>query len=301
MNEYQLLRQKHFKSAVAQTSFHTDEALTASFRIPKDLFLELQNKVKNYLLISAGQSALSDSTEDFLNTFPNIAKNVSTSGIVIPKSYCDHLFTEVHRVIADILATSNINHAAEFWIYPFNVRVKNPVKTSDTLSYPTELPHSETWVGCSKRSVLLHIPVLGDMENNLLKVWKPGTEMGPDWLKPLSSYHDANELIKNSQELAISSQTGHVMMVDSSLLHGTFRRENAGPRVSIDLNVVLKNYSVDEFPDKDNLLADRQKVSNHDFFEIGRSLRVQSPDGDGDIFSPEDGMRHPANIKIVKF
>ncbi|WP_413576218.1 hypothetical protein ACLVWU_17690 [Bdellovibrio sp. HCB290] len=301
MNEYQLLRKKHFDAAVAQTGFQTQESLTASFQIPKNLFSELQKTVMDYLYTSSHHAAVKKEVlSDFLEAFSSKAKNVSTSGIVIPKSYCDLAFTNVHRVIAEVMTQSNLREGAEFWIYPFNIRLKGAVKTSDVLSYPTELPHSETWVGCSKRSVLLHIPVLGDMENNLLKVWKPGAEMNADWLRPLASYHDANELIRNSQELSVSSQAGQVLMVDSSLLHGTYRHPNAGPRVSIDLNVVLKNYSNDIFPDEHNLLAERQKLSSQDFFEIGKSLRVHSPDGDGDIFSPVDGMRHPANIKIVK-
>ncbi|MEK2689238.1 hypothetical protein [Bdellovibrio sp. GT3] len=301
MNDYQLSRKMYFDEAMARTGFQSDEPLTASYKIPAQLYTQLQNHVSEYLSISAGVTDWSDiDSGQFLGEVLRKAKNLSTSGIVIPKSYCDQKFTQVHKLIAEILTQSKISNVVDFWIYPFNVRLKGIDKTAKSLSYPTELPHSETWVGCSARSVLLHIPVLGDMEGNRLKVWRPNNEMGSEWMKPLGSYHDANELIANSQELPVTSAPGTILMVDSSLLHGTHRTENAGLRVSIDLNLVLKSYPEDVFPDGFNLLADRQKVSNQHFFEIGKTLRVQSPDGEDDIFLPVDGMRHPANIKITK-
>jgi hypothetical protein len=301
MNDYQLQRKKFFDEAISRTGFRSQEPLTASFRIPCHLFSKLQIQVQEYLKASCGNQEFSD--KDLLKSleaFPSKAKNISTSGIVVPKAYCDQKFTEVHQTIAEILEQSQIADSVDFWIYPFNIRLKGAGPSDNKLAYPTELPHSETWVGCSLRSVLLHIPILGDLANNLLKVWMPGEQFDPSWLKPLSSYHEAQDLIKNSKELAVNNVAGNILMVDSSLLHGTYRTENSGSRVSIDLNVVLKSYDAKIYKDDANLLVDRQKISNREFFEIGRSLRISSPDGEDDIFSPTDGMRHPANIKLVK-
>ena len=128
----------------------------------------------------------------------------------------------------------------------------------------------------------------------------PGKDFESGWLKPLNTYQEAQEVFLGSRELAVNNVSGSVLMVDSSLLHGTYRAENAGPRVSIDLNVVFKTYQPEVFNDSESLVVDRQKLKNDQFFEIGRSLRVMSPDGEDDIFSPVDGMRHPAHIKLVK-
>lgn len=301
MNDYQLLRKKSFDEAISRSGFRSIEPLTASFRIPSHLYSQLQIQVTEYLRISSGnQESFGQDVTGFLNQFPQKAKNVSTSGIVIPKSYCDHKFTEVHQTIAEILKESEIANAVDFWIYPFNIRVKGSAPNAGSPNYPTELPHSETWVGCSARSVLLHIPILGDFSNNFLKVWMPGKDFESGWLKPLNTYQEAQEVFLGSRELAVNNVSGSVLMVDSSLLHGTYRAENAGPRVSIDLNVVFKTYQPEVFNDSESLVVDRQKLKNDQFFEIGRSLRVMSPDGEDDIFSPVDGMRHPAHIKLVK-
>ncbi len=301
MNDYQIQRKKFFDEAISRTGFRSQEPLTASFRIPCHLFSQLQIQVQEYLKAScSNQEFLEKDLLKSLEVFPAKAKNISTSGIIVPKSYCDRQFTEVHQTLAEILQQSQIADSVEFWIYPFNIRLKGAGPRLQNLPYPTELPHSETWVGCSLRSVLLHIPILGDLANNLLKVWMPGDEFDPSWLKPLSSYHEAQDLIKNSRELPVNNISGNILMVDSSLLHGTYRSESAGPRISIDLNVVLKSYDANTYKDDVNLLADRQKITSAEFFEIGQSLRVSSPDGEADIFNPPDGMRHPANIRLVK-
>ncbi|QLY25298.1 hypothetical protein [Bdellovibrio sp. KM01] len=301
MNEYHFQRKKFFDEAISGTGFRSQAPLTASFGIPSHLFLKLQIQVQEYLKASCGANEFhEDDLQKALTELPAKAKNISTSGIVIPKSYCDHKFTEVHQTIAEILEQSQIAHAVEFWIYPFNIRLKGIDQGAGSRAYPTELPHSETWVGCSLRSVLLHIPILGDLSNNLLKVWMPGAKFESAWLKPLSSYHEAQDLIQDSTELDVNNIAGNMLMVDSSLLHGTHRAESAGSRVSIDLNVVLKTYDQNIYKDDLNLLVERQKLSNEQFFEIGKSLRVSSPDGEDDIFNPPDGMRHPANIKLVK-
>jgi hypothetical protein len=301
VNDYQLLRKKSFDEAISRSGFRSIEPLTASFRIPSHLYSQLQIQVTEYLQVSCGrQDALDADLFKFLNQLPDRAKNVSTSGIVIPKSYCDQKFTEVHQTMAAILEQSQIGDVVDFWIYPFNIRLKGAGPGAGSANYPTELPHSETWVGCSLRSVLLHIPVLGDFSNNFLKIWMPGQEFEPGWLKPLNTYQEAQSIFAGSRELLVNNGSGNMLMVDSSLLHGTYRNENAGPRVSIDLNVVFKTYKPDVFKDVESLVADRQKIANDQFFEIGRSLRVMSPDGEDDIFSPADGMRHPAHIKLVK-
>ncbi|MBO9668314.1 MAG: hypothetical protein J7501_16050 [Bdellovibrio sp.] len=284
-----------------RTNFHSHKDLTATFKISDAHFLELKNKVLEYLAASCHESFNSGLYRDSQNTLSHVAtkaKNISTSGIVIPKSHSADSFTAVHKVLSAILTDSGLGSEVDYWIYPFNVRLKGSQAGAATASYPTEMPHSETWVGCSLRSVLLHIPLMGDVENNSLKVWRPDSAMDEPWLRPLKDYREASEIIKNSAEVLLTEHKQRMILVDSGLLHGTHRNANAGARLSIDLNVVMKSYDV--FPDDWNLLAPRQKMTSEEFFDIGHGRKITSPDGDDDIFVATDGMRHPANIKVLK-
>lgn len=304
MNAFLSKRQSDFAKMIGQTELQSEFPLTAEFSISPQLLDQLKMDVCQYLRASCQgldfpvqQSGM----QSYLEEFGKQAKNISTSGMVIPKKYCEQEFTQVHKTLAQIVEASGISKFIDYWVFPFNIRLKSQNQGSSDLGYPTEHPHTETWVGCSSRSALFHIPLMGDLDNNSLQIWRPTQQdYGLDCLRPLSSYQEGAELVKKSEEIKVDTHHSALFVVDSSLLHNTYRKENAGLRVSIDFNGILSGYSKEEYSDEKCLIVERQKLSHVDLMRIGNDRAISSPDGEMDRFSPPDGMRHPAHVRLVK-
>lgn len=303
MSSFLRERSQYFSRILKGSSIQSAFDLTGEFSLSPHLLESLESAVLNYLRASCPQVEYSGRAEDlqaYLFEFNKTAPNISTSGMVIPKNICEKEFTDLHRALVDILRASGVQQYVENWIFPFNVRLKSYKPGEVDTGYPTEFPHTETWVGCSSRSVLFHIPLLGDLQKNSLQVWRPDdAQFDAGFMRPLKSYSEADAIVRSASRIEMNTKKKSLFLVDSALLHNTYRDEGAGLRVSIDFNAVMNVFPLDVYPDGQSLVASRQLVQPSILETLGVTSKIHAPDGIHDRYSPNDGMRHPAHVRIV--
>lgn len=211
--------------------------------------------------------------------FENIDKiqNITPNGKILPKP---HSFLEYNlflKSVCDLIKSLEIDEFVKVYLMP-NLRYKDATPKHTDRNFSTETAHLEAWVGHSKDTITLQLPLFGDLEGNYTALFSPPENFDESWLEPLESYKKGAEIAKKYHERGNFNKLGIMKIFEASTLHQTVRKKGCGPRVSLDMVFVCnENITKDK---KENLKEFDNGFPPNKFLSLGSSQ----------IFYPKDTM-----------
>jgi hypothetical protein len=163
-------------------------------------------------------------------------RNITPNGMIVPKREMILEFNALARALADIFESLGIGNLIVSWHYPLNLRIKYGEADDANLgrSYATESLHTDTWAGDPAHSILVHLPIFGDLERNHLIFYDAPPSLEESWLRPLPDYAHGEAYARQCRPLDFFPRKGQLTLADIALIHASNRLPGAGIRVSID-------------------------------------------------------------------
>jgi len=227
--------------------------LIACHTIRKDLFEAFENAVSEYNEKSK--------FFDYVNRTPN--------GILVPKKEIKKEYNDAVVAFFNILRSLNIKKYIRRWNIP-TIRYKTPTLDSENLKRPyiSENPHSDSWIGWDSDSLLIIMPLLGDIERNWVQFYRHPESFDMSWVRRLESFRDGIELARQSFPLPKHYEKGCIYVADMSVIHETKREDGATWRIGIETVLSLVE------PTPDTLGQDSQ-LSWEEMISIGSSKNIE--------------------------
>lgn len=279
--------------------------LISVYDIPKPAWESFLLAVKLYLCRSLpDRRTILDENQllsEFISHWDRIG-NITPNGLVVPKRYSVLEYNNLVRTFAELVDSLHIGDLISSWHIPMNVRIKTgePEERNRNRRHETEAIHSDSWAGESAESVTIHIPLFGDAARNHLSLYDPPGNFQEEWLGPLPSYHDGDEIAKRYKKIAYQPKNGELLLIDFSTLHASTRLDGAQARVSIDTTFALRRGS------KTKASAEvihpwrlNERASHESLLGLGERQLFYFPDGNDQWRDVGKGFKHPSRLKIL--
>lgn len=216
--------------------------IVLEYDINSDLYQKLTQAVQQFICKSMALAYDQEFswTPDFLeknNKLLAELPNKTPNGIINPKKETSQEFTLIQNILNQILDDLELYPHID-QLLPFNIRYKSPIETDETKSRPyyTGKYHSDAWVGHVGDSQFL-IGVLGDINNNTVEFTEP-TNVLDTYLDKASTFEEGQTRYSGFNHLGFLTKQKLAIM-DHACLHRTYMKEGAGPRISIDIAVMI--------------------------------------------------------------
>ena len=280
-------------------------------KIPKNLFYNLKTSIINYISQCFNDDEIIISEKKLIKKIfakSNKLINLTPNGLVVPKKENSLEFNVIIKNYVQILKHFNINNAVENFHYPPNIRLKLPYLNKKHMlrKHPTELMHSDTWTGANANWCAVHLFVLGDINKNHIRYAEPPNNFTEDWLKPLKNSKLGKDISNKFRLIKYTPKKGYMIIADTTIIHQSFRKKNAGIRISLDTGFDLKMKKLKSFKKLNDRYHDVKKirkselVSNDDFKQIGKEIYFHFPDSFKDKVAHKGIFKHPTNSKLIK-
>lgn len=214
------------------------------YNINENLYSDLIESVKEYLLTTLSliynkefiwSDSFLEDNNDLIMKLPNKTPN----GIIKPKNEISSHFTKIQNNLNNILNDLGLYSHINQTVIP-NLRYKPSVESDEIKSRPyyTSKYHSDAWVGHMGDCQFL-IGVLGDVDNNTVEFNEP-INVHDNYLDKAESFDEGNTRYESLKYLGtLSKQTLAIM--DHACIHRTLIKENAKPRLSIDMAIMINS------------------------------------------------------------
>jgi len=270
-------RKRRFASLIERVPHAFARELFVDHPIEPHAFDALRTQVRAYIsgCLGAGGRVLPE--KEILERLADPATdlpNKTPNGLLMAKAEVSLEFTLLHRCLAGIMARLGLQSVAPYWSLPINVRVVLGKANPQTASrpYAASKIHSDVWAGEPADSVVINIPVLGDIERTSLEWFEPPAELGESHLRLLTDFAEGEAVARQSPRIDVKAALGHIYFSDCALLHRTARYDG-GCRVSLDMRIRLA--TDDAYRAHVEKLSGESRLSNYVPFEqwhgVGRS------------------------------
>ncbi len=241
-----LMERKSRFAELARLIPHTGSYdLLLDHEIEAGLFKALQLQTCIYIsacLVTGGRVLSAEEIVERLSDRRVSLPNKTPNGLLLAKADMTLEFNLLHKCFARIMSGLGFDHLTDVWSLPMNVRVVSGQADPAILNrpYASSKAHSDTWAGEPADSVLLNVPILGDIGRTSLEWLEPPPALGESHLKTLSDFNDGEAIVRQSSKIDLTPKLGHIYFSDCALLHRTVRVNGGGCRVSIDLRIRMK-------------------------------------------------------------
>ena len=277
--------------------------LTSVFQIPEASFEKLRIATAIYMSKCLFDDRVVLDEEEILDLFiknESSIKNITPNGMIVPKRHTILEYNQLVRAFIDIMGMLNIDNLISSWHVPLNLRIKFGEVTEGNLErhHPTEHIHSDSWAGESAESVTTMVPIFGDLQRNHLRFYDPPEEFAEDWLKPLPSYVEGQDIADKYSLNSFIAKKGQLILTDFASLHSSTRTENAGPRVSIDTTFALKRVRDGDFRETIHEWRESERIQPGVLSKIGETHLFSFPDSVDEHVDSAGGFKHPSNLLV---
>ena len=259
------------------------QSLKLSFKEKRELrFKKICNHFDNEMLSSLlccqrinskFFNALSKAVSEYLYESKKYGlKNKTPNGLLVPKKEIEDQFNNVVIAYRDILFSLNFSKIISLWSIPI-VRYKDALISPENKERPmrSELPHSDTWVGWDKNSILINIPILGDTDGNRVNYFNHPNDMDETWVQKLHSFEEGAKKFANKCTLLKTHyKKGYIYVADISVIHQTHRDIGCRDRVSVEIPMYI------DYPKKGDFGL-REALSYDEIKSIGVSKKLKFP------------------------
>jgi len=252
-------------------------SLVVSHKIKKKLFKKICSAVNKYVQISKKNK--------FINRTPN--------GKLVPKQEVSYQYLRVIKAYRDIILSMNFESKISKWVFPVvrykDIKMDNKFKNRPTRS---ELPHSDAWAGWDKNSILIQIPIGGDIKNNRVTYYDMPNKITKNWFAKKNFKDVQKSLVSLCKPINHHYKKGYLYLSDIAVVHKTTKGKGCKPRSSIDIPLILKPGRKNDYGIKDCLNTNQIKA-------LGKTMSIKCPLKMGQIDGIA-GKRNPTSCIVNK-
>lgn len=210
--------------------------------LDEGLFVSLISSMRQYLRASLSAAATRKKNYFFDNDilaayYQEICSltNITPNGSVMPKREVAMEFNLVHQCIARIFKSFGIDHHVESIHLPAGIRLVDGKKDAikDSRPYSSTKLHTDFWSGDPLRSIVIFIPVLGDVDSTTLEFFEPPEFGMKNCMRTLLDYDEGASLMRDAKKYPGKFRWGFAYIGDSLILHRTVKNQG-GLRVSVN-------------------------------------------------------------------
>lgn len=292
-------RLKIFKKNFRYKNYRELAPFIHLFKIDKEQSLRLRNASRLFLNSAFKFSEFYELDKISKNVIRRNHKNISVSGIVVPKYYCSLEYNMLMREFYNTI--ENLGIMIDKWYTSLPIRIKFgdfvpknfSIQDSGTL-------HVDSPTGFSTNCFAVFHNLAGDIKNNYIKYWKYKKNIKEIPYKLLTEKPNDEilELAKTFiQPLNYKLKFNEIIVADNVIYHQTIRKKNAGNRISIDNLCDPAHMQGKNVTDK-NRKKDLVKTSR--LVNIGKDFMYHYPHNDKE-FIVTKGLKSPAYKKELRF
>ena len=147
--------------------------------------------------------------------------------------------------------------------------------------------------------------MLGDT-GNCIRYAYPPNNFKEDWLKPLKSSNLGKIISRNYNIIKYIPKKSTMILADATIIHQSYRNNNAGIRISLDTGFDLKMPKLKSFKKVFVSNVDVKKtrlketITNKQFLGVSKKSYFHFPDKIGKKVYSKGGFKHPSNVKVIK-
>jgi pyrroloquinoline quinone (PQQ) biosynthesis protein C len=162
--------------------------------------------------------------------------NYTSGAMLAPKREHTLAFNALHAAVASAFADFCIDPHVDGIDLPINVRMvygeADPKRAS--APFASSKRHADVWAGVPPDSVVVVLPVLGDIEDITIECAEMPIDRELAAMCAMNDYDEGADVpvVRSYDDCAMKH--GHVYLADARLLHQTVRRAPRGVRLSID-------------------------------------------------------------------
>jgi hypothetical protein len=174
-----------------------------------------------------------EDNDELIQLLPNKTPN----GVLNPKNETIAEFVEIQKAVNNIFNNLGIYKHIKKLAIP-NIRYKSTKESGEAKNRPyyTSKIHSDAWVGHKGDSIFL-IGVLGDINNNTVEFNEP-VGAHDNYLHKAESFDEGNTRYDSLKYIGLLTEQ-KLGVMDHACAHRTLIKENSGPRVSLDIAVLV--------------------------------------------------------------
>ena len=123
---------------------------------------------------------------------------------------------------------------------------------------------------------------------------------------PLKNSKLGKDIANKFKLIKYKPKKGYMIIADATIIHQSFRKKNAGIRISLDTGFDLKMNKLKSFKqikvDKYDVKKIRKSetISKEDFMQIGKKTYFHFPDSFKDKVFNKGGFKHPTNPQLIR-
>lgn len=271
------IRKERFNNLRSFYNVNKYNELLGNWDIPEVLLDNFKRSVMIYISAAMHFEFVDDELKfmERLEDNKSNRMNITPNGAVVPKKEYtieyNYFIKNYCKVISKLVET-NPNYLTGFRLTP-NVRVKFADDPEDNKTRPqnTAFAHTDAWLE-GPWGIICHIPLLGDCDNNFLRMYEIKDENSfNDNLLALSENFESMQWVKEYYKVSPYKTKKYALnFCDYALLHETYRNNNAAGRVSIDSTLYFGEFEVVESR-KPEYLSFIPKIGEDIFIKIRNS------------------------------
>ena len=244
MNNLIELRKKVYENFPKENLNSSSTDIVLFYDINNDDYSALTQATQNFLCKSL--SLVYDRefvwTDTFLEDNDKLIMelpNKTPNGIVNPKNETSAEFVEIQKAVNNIFNNLGVyNHISKLAIPNIRYKSNSEPESAKDRPYYTSKIHSDAWVGHKGDSIFL-IGILGDIDNNTVEFNEP-IGVHDNYLHKADSFDEGNTRYESLKYLGeLTKQKLGVM--DHACAHRTIVKEGSGPRISLDIAVLVNS------------------------------------------------------------
>lgn len=242
MNNLIETRKKVYKNFPAENLNANSSGIVLFYDINNDDYNTLIKATQNFIckslsLVHEKEFTWTDSfledNDELIQKLPNKTPN----GVLNPKKETTAEFVEIQKAVNKIFENLGVYKHIKKLAVP-NIRYKSTLEPDGAKDRPyyTSKIHSDAWVGHKGDSIFL-VGILGDINNNTVEFNEP-INPHDNYLHKADSFDEGNTRYESLKYLGqLSKQILGVM--DHACAHRTLVKAGSGPRVSLDIAVLV--------------------------------------------------------------
>ena len=161
--------------------------------------------------------------------------NRTPNGLILPKRQNLLAYNYLHGVIVDLIEYIGLHKHIDKIHNPINIRYveSKPNEVVDSRPFSSTKWHTDCWNGEPANTVMVFVPVCGDLIKNGISFCEPNPNEFMEIAKVLKDYFEGSHLLEQSKHYDIFLDNEFLYLTDPYLLHKTVKKGGSG-RLSID-------------------------------------------------------------------
>tara|TARA_B100000989_G_scaffold295376_1_gene276329 strand:+ start:1604 stop:2449 length:846 start_codon:yes stop_codon:yes gene_type:complete len=223
------------------------------------------DKINDLIVCSKIEPKIFQDLRESALDFYNISKkynlsNMTPNGKLVPKKQTEKEYNKFVFNYYKTINSLNFSKKIRKIILPVlrfkekKINILNQKRNSRS-----ELPHTDAWAGWGSNSILIMIPINGDLKKNRVNFYEFPKNINKSWMRK-QNFVTAQSFVKKFKKIKHHYKKGYIYIADISVLHCTKRLSGSKDRLSIDIPIMINgNYRISNFQKKDSI--DLKKIA----------------------------------------